>query len=53
MSGVYERTVLANMTLSTTLTESPVKPRDVFKDSDVFEFLSLPHGHKEMDLKHA
>lgn len=52
-SGTYERTMLANMKLSTVLTEFPTKTEGVFKDSYVFEFLGLPDDHKEKDLRRA
>lgn len=51
-SGTYERTALANQKLSAVLTEFPDR-RDYFKDSYVFEFLELPDGHKEQDLRKA
>lgn len=52
-SGVYERTILAEKKLSTVLTELPKSTGYLFRDSYVFEFLDLPDGHKEFDLKQA
>lgn len=52
-SGNYERTILANTKLSTALTEFPISTEGVFKDSYIFEFLGLPDGHKENDLRRA
>jgi len=52
-SGTYERTLLADKKLSAVLTEFPVEIKGVFKDSYIFEFLSLPENHQERDLRHA
>src|ERR1700682_2783928 len=52
-SATYERTKLADQKLSALLTEFPNNIKGVFKDSYVFEFLSLPANHQEHDLKKA
>lgn len=52
-SNTYERTKLADLKLSAALTEFPIPTKGVFKDSYIFEFLSLPDGHKENDLRRA
>lgn len=52
-SASYERTQLANVKLSTVLTEFPTFVEGVFKDSYVFEFLGLPDNYKENDLRRA
>ncbi|CAN5425247.1 PDDEXK nuclease domain-containing protein [soil metagenome] len=51
-SGTFERTLLANKKLSAMLTELPGS-HNQFKDSYIFEFLGLPDGHKEHDLRKA
>lgn len=48
----YERTKLADLKLSAVLTELPAG-KGQFKDSYVFEFLSLPDAHKEHNLRRA
>jgi predicted nuclease of restriction endonuclease-like (RecB) superfamily len=50
-SGTYERTMLANLTLSAALTEFPISTKGAFKDSYIFDFLGLPDSHKENDLR--
>lgn len=52
-SATYERTKIADLKLSTVLTEFPINPKSVFKDSYVFEFLALPENHQEHDLRKA
>ena len=52
-TGTFERTMLANETLSSAITELPQTTDGVFKDSYVFEFLDLPIPHKEKDLQQA
>ncbi len=52
-SSSFERTMLSNQKLSTALSEFPVSTRNVFKDIYFFEFLDLPEGHKENDLRKA
>lgn len=49
-SSTYERIKLADLKLSAVLAEVPTPPKDVFKDSYIFEFLGLPDDHKENDL---
>jgi predicted nuclease of restriction endonuclease-like (RecB) superfamily len=51
-SCTYERTKLADLKLSALLTELP-SGQGQFKDSYIFEFLSLPDDHKENDLRRA
>jgi predicted nuclease of restriction endonuclease-like (RecB) superfamily len=48
-SATFERALLANQKLPATLTE--LSSGVQFKDSYVFEFLELPDGHKEQDLR--
>jgi predicted nuclease of restriction endonuclease-like (RecB) superfamily len=50
-SGTYERTMLGNQNMSTALAEFPVETRNIFKDVYTFEFLELPKGYKENDLR--
>lgn len=50
-SGTYERTSIADKKLSAPLTEFPIDPKGVFKDSYVFEFLNLSEQHSEHDLR--
>ncbi len=52
-SATYERTKLADQKLSAPLTEFPKNAKGIFKDSYVFEFLSIPDNHQENDLKQA
>ncbi len=52
-SGTYERTMLADKTISSAIAELPQNPKGIFKDSYVFEFLDLPIPHKEQDLQQA
>lgn len=51
-SCTYERVKLADLKWSALLTELPAA-RGHFKDSYIFEFLSLPDDHKENDLQQA
>ncbi|HZW70841.1 MAG TPA: PDDEXK nuclease domain-containing protein, partial [Hanamia sp.] len=51
-TGTFERTLLADKKLSTALTEVGAT-KGIFKDSYIFEFLSLSDGYKETDLRHA
>lgn len=50
-SSTYERTMLGNQNMSTVLAEFPAETRNIFKDVYTFEFLELPEGYKENDLK--
>lgn len=52
-SGTYERTIIGNEKLPTALSEFPGLTKNVFKDLYSFDFLGLPEGHKESDLKKA
>jgi len=52
-SDTYERTRMADLKLSSVLTEFPIPTTGVFKDSYIFEFLGLPDDHKENDLRQA
>lgn len=47
----FERTMLSNSKLSTASRESKNNLLNTFKDSYVFEFLSLPETHNEKDLQ--
>ena len=50
-SSTYERTMLADQKQSAVLTELIPKAKGGFKDSYVFEFLTLPDGHQEAELR--
>ncbi len=50
-ASLFERTMIGNSKLSTALRESSKDLTNTFKDSYVFEFLSLPEPHSETDLK--
>lgn len=52
-SSSFERTMISNQKLSTALAEFPISTKNIFKDIYVFEFLDLPEGHKENDLRKA
>ncbi len=47
----FERTMIGNSKLSTALRETNQDLSNTFKDSYVFEFLSLPETHSENDLQ--
>lgn len=50
-ASLFERTMLGNLTVSTALRESNQNLTNNFKDSYVFEFLSLNEPHSENDLQ--
>ncbi|WP_312553225.1 PDDEXK nuclease domain-containing protein [Empedobacter brevis] len=50
-AGLFERTMLGNATISTTLKELNHDIINTFKDSYVFEFLNLSEPHNESDLQ--
>lgn len=50
-SSLFERTMIGNTKLSTGLRENNHHLTNTFKDSYVFEFLSLPQSHNEGDLQ--
>ena len=50
-ASLFERTVIGNSNISTTLRESNHDLSNTFKDSYVFEFLNLPKPHSESDLQ--
>lgn len=50
-AGLFERTVIGNAKLSTVLRESNSAVTNTFKDSYVFEFLSLSDPYSEGDLQ--
>jgi predicted nuclease of restriction endonuclease-like (RecB) superfamily len=50
-SGLFERTMLGNAKLSTTLREVHPKIINSLKDSYIFDFLNLSEPHNEKDLK--
>ncbi|MCK4311592.1 MAG: DUF1016 family protein [Candidatus Cloacimonetes bacterium] len=52
-SGIFERTMLADVKLTTPLREIAPESKSIFRDSYVFEFLELPKVHSESDLKRA
>ena len=50
-SSLFERTMIGNSKLSPPVREILDAEKNVFKDSYVFEFLSLPEPHSEADLQ--
>ncbi|MGP1385151.1 MAG: PDDEXK nuclease domain-containing protein [Thainema sp.] len=52
-SGIFERTRLADVKLSSTLQTRSQPISGVFRDSYVLDFLNLPPSHSENDLKTA
>lgn len=52
-SGTYERTMIANTSLSTIMAEFPAETKGVFKSSYIFDFIDLPLDYKEHDLRKA
>jgi predicted nuclease of restriction endonuclease-like (RecB) superfamily len=50
-ASLFERTMIGNSTLPTTLRASEINLVNTFKDSYVFEFLNLPEVHSENDLQ--
>ena len=49
-SGVFERTMLSKK-VSSVATQLPKKITSAFKDTYVLDFLNLPHGYTEKDLR--
>lgn len=50
-SSLFERTMIGNSKLSTSLRETNIDITNTFKDSYVFDFLNLPETHNENDLQ--
>jgi len=50
-SGVFERVMIGNQTLSPALKEIHPDVGNTFKDTYVFEFLNLPEQHSESELQ--
>lgn len=50
-ASLFERTMIGNIKLSTALRETNQNLTNTFKDSYVFEFLSLPEPHSESELQ--
>jgi len=50
-SSLFERTMIGNTKLSPAVREILASEKNVFKDSYVFEFLSLPEPYNEADLQ--
>lgn len=50
-ASLFERTMIGNLKLSTSLRETNQEVTNAFKDSYVFEFLNLPEPHSEDDLQ--
>ena len=50
-SSLFERTMIGNSKLSTSLREASNDLSNTFKDSYVFDFLNLPETHNETDLQ--
>jgi predicted nuclease of restriction endonuclease-like (RecB) superfamily len=52
-SGLFERVMLSDKKISTTLTQIPRDVSSVFKDTYIFDFLNLPDEFSEKDLQKA
>jgi predicted nuclease of restriction endonuclease-like (RecB) superfamily len=52
-AGLYERSRLSSVKLSTVLTEFNTPTTNSFRDSYIFEFLNLPPDHSESELQRA
>lgn len=52
-SGLFERTILGNVKLSTTLREIHPKIINTIRDSYIFDFLNLSEPHNESDLQNG
>lgn len=52
-TATFERSALADSKLATLSRVSPVDPLSHFRDSYIIEFLDLPPGHSEADLRRA
>ncbi|MFZ4521778.1 MAG: PDDEXK nuclease domain-containing protein [Bacteroidales bacterium] len=50
-SGVFERVIIGNETISSSLKEIHPDVTNTFKDTYVFEFLNLPEQYNESDLQ--
>lgn len=50
-ASLFERTMIGNKKLSTALRETNQNLTNTFRDSYVFEFLSLPESHNEAELQ--
>lgn len=50
-TATFERSSLADSKLATLSRVSPVNPHTHFRDSYIIEFLDLPPGHSEADLR--
>ena len=50
-ASLFERTMIGNSKLSTALRETDQDVTNTFKDSYIFEFLSLPELHSESELQ--
>jgi predicted nuclease of restriction endonuclease-like (RecB) superfamily len=50
-ASLFERTMIGNSKLSTALRETDQEVTNAFKDSYIFEFLSLPELHSESELQ--
>ncbi|NME69180.1 PDDEXK nuclease domain-containing protein [Flammeovirga aprica] len=52
-TSTFERTMIANESISGQVKSLPQNTENVFRDSYVFDFLNLPIIHKEKDLQKA
>lgn len=52
-TSLFERTMIGETKISTTLRENNKDLKNTFKDSYVFEFLNLAEPHSERDLQHG
>ena len=50
-TATYERTKIADKTRSSVLASFPMNTQGIFKDSYVFEFITIPDNGKEEDLR--
>ena len=50
-TGTYERTILANQSLSNAVKSLPQNTENIFKDSYIVDFLDIPSKYSEKDLQ--
>lgn len=52
-SGYFERSIISTKKLSPAVRQTRPEVTDVFKDTYIFDFLSLPDGYSERELRFA
>ncbi|RDC61922.1 PDDEXK nuclease domain-containing protein [Adhaeribacter pallidiroseus] len=52
-ASLFERAMIGNLKISTALRETNNDLTNTFKDSYIFEFLSLPEQHRESELQYG